>query len=70
MLLGDSTRIPCITVVAIDTAVVSRAIARKYDGSDADVRALEYLDKIMQLSVGLPEPREAELKDLVLQYSS
>ena len=68
MLLGENTKMPCITIMAIDTDVVARTVARKYEGQpDADVRALEYLGKIMQLSVGLPEPREAELERLVLE---
>jgi hypothetical protein len=68
MLLGENTKMPCITIMAIDTDVVARTVARKYEGQpDADVRALEYLSKIMQLSVGLPEPREAELERLVLE---
>eukprot|EP01052_Picozoa_sp_SAG31_P046713 SAG31_NODE_9042_length_1344_cov_0.953414_1_plen_411_part_01 len=68
MLLGENTKMPCITVMAIDTDVVSRTVALKYENQpDADVRALEYLGKIMQLSVGLPEPRQPELKRLVLE---
>jgi hypothetical protein len=70
MLLGENTKMPCITIMAIDTDVVARTVALKYENQpDADVRALEYLGKIMQLSVGLPEPRQAELERLVLEAS-
>jgi hypothetical protein len=68
MLLGENTKMPCITVMAIDTDVISATIALKYQNQpDADVRALEYLGKIMQLSVGLPQPREEERRQLVLE---
>ena len=41
MLLGENTKMPCITIMAIDTDVVARTVARKYEGQpDADVRAL------------------------------
>ena len=65
MLLGTETRVPVISVLAVDSEVVSRAIAHKYVGQDAQLRALEYLGKILQLSIGLPEPDEAKRRRLL-----
>ena len=56
---------PIISIIAIDTVVVSRAIMQKYSGDDAHVRALEYLGKILQLRVGLPDPGEAQKRELL-----
>ena len=47
MLLGTETRVPVISVLAVDSEVVSRAIAHKYAGEDARLRALEYLGRIL-----------------------
>ena len=54
MLLGTETRMPVICVLAVDSEVISRAIAHKYEGEDARLRAMEYLGKILQLSIGGP----------------
>ena len=65
MLLGTETRVPVLCILAVDSEVVSRAIAHKYNGKDSRLRALEYLGKILQLSVGLPQPDEAKKRRLL-----